>query len=129
MSAIAKLLDGTAEVLDEAHELDLPVDPDDVHELLHSVDRLLAAGVKLQRHLAYHPEAKVDRHGRCHQCGRLLAMPPRPRNGLFGGDGERGCLAVPASVIAHTRWLVNPAMSIPAFGKALWMACRKRGAA
>lgn len=118
MSGLADLLDVTAGLCAEA-EADSP--SAEAHDLLHAVDRLLEAGVALQRHLAFHPEALVDGHGRCNQCGRLFAMPPRPR---MASDKPRGCAFALGAIRAQVRWVSNYAMSVPFVGKALWLLRR-----
>lgn len=117
---LSEVVDFTASAIEH-----VDLDAADTHDLMHSVDRLLDAGVKLQRHLAYHPDAKVDRHGRCHQCARLLAVPLRPRLGWR--DTPRGCFFVPGLVVAYGRWFANLAMSLPLVGKALWLLRRRGG--
>ena len=122
MTALSALVDLAAEGITDA---EAPADADEAHDLMHTVDRLAEAVEKFQRHLAYHPKAQIDRHGRCHQCGRLFALPPRP---IAWNDGPRGCGYVVGSVVAHARWVTNYAMSVPFAGKALWVA-RRRGSA
>ena len=113
-ATLASALDATAQACENA-ELD-----DDTYEArellddaLHHADAALAALHVQLGDICY---ARPDHHGRCVDCGRLVA---RQRS---GGHKRGGCLLAPAV------WVASALLPLPFVGKAVWLLRRKVGA-
>ena len=109
-SQLVALSEGYAEACRTADIQPATADARLLHDALHDADEALRI---LHEQFAGECFAQPDRHGRCTDCGRLIAR-RQPRAHKKGG-----CLFAPAM------WVASALMPVPYIGKALWLLRRR----